>query len=578
MLRKQHFFLAILILSGVIISVGIFFIIDYIKITLQENFINYYAGQERLIAKQVALRFETDILGIEKQLKIIGEVPEVNVNGKECSAKIQDILNKISSRLINVTRVGSDGSFICSSNPEWFENDPKILETQSTQIFTDIKRKSSSNSVFKNDDYEYLTTIQVTLFGAGGNFNGTISASIPFKVFQEKYLKDILFAKRGFVILLDEDGTILYHQNHELVGENYNSEIVSNFIGDSSHFELILKTVEAGEGGVASYNHKSEGPKIAGFEPVNLAGGRKWVSIVTMPKSVIKQELIGIQIQQLMESAAWFIVATIIFFLSLFFFMVRKYVFLPLNKIDQMKNEFVSLASHQLRTPLTSIKWNAELLLNNKANLNDDLIENIKEIEGATERMVDLVNSLLNVSRLELGTFAIQPVESDIAKLAEVAIQEQMPEFLLKKQQFSFSCPDILPKLLLDQKVIHIVIQNLLSNACKYTKEEGKIKLIISMKQNNILGKHVLISCIDNGHGIPLEQQKYLFNKFFRADNAKSLNIEGTGLGLFIIKTLVQTSGCNITFTSKEGEGTAFFVRIPLFGMKAQSVNKINTV
>lgn len=240
------------------------------------------------------------------------------------------------------------------------------------------------------------------------------------------------------------------------------------------------------------------------------------------------------------------------------------------QRIDQMKSEFVSLASHQLRTPLTSIKWYAELLRDKTVGpLNSEQDGYVGEISDATERMVDLVNSLLNVSRLELGTFAIEPVETDLVALMESTAREQEPTFKAKKQVFSFTHTDAIEKMLIDPKITRIVVQNLLSNAHKYTPEGGKITLSLVKHEQN-----VVIECADNGYGIPRGQQASVFKKLFRADNIRTLDVEGTGLGLYIIKTVVEAAGCAIAFTSQENSGTTFTITIPMAGMMKRSGTK----
>jgi signal transduction histidine kinase/CHASE1-domain containing sensor protein len=245
------------------------------------------------------------------------------------------------------------------------------------------------------------------------------------------------------------------------------------------------------------------------------------------------------------------------------------------QKIDQMKTEFVSLASHQLRTPLTSIKWYNELLMDqNAGSVNAEQESYLKEIEDATERMVELVNSLLNVSRLELGTFAIEPRMADLLHVAEVAVKEQEPTFKEKGQTLTFEHPDALDQISIDEKITHIIIQNLLSNAHKYTPEKGKIELSIKTIGSKGSGGYVEIICKDNGYGIPRSQQSRIFSKLFRADNVRTLDVEGTGLGLYIIKTVVDAAGCDISFASEEGKGTAFTFKVPLSGMKGRSGGK----
>lgn len=231
--------------------------------------------------------------------------------------------------------------------------------------------------------------------------------------------------------------------------------------------------------------------------------------------------------------------------------------------IDRAKTEFVSLASHQLKTPLSSINWFTEMLLAGDAGrLKAKQREYLTEVAQSSKRMTALVNELLNVSRLELGTFIIQPELTDLAALADNVVHELMPKITKKKQTLTKHYQEELPKIRVDLTLTRMIFQNLLSNAVKYTPEGGSIDLSIATDERNII-----ITIADTGLGIPQKQQENVFVKFFRADNALASEQEGTGLGLYIIKAIIVESGGTIDFVSKENEGTTFTVTIPLSGM-----------
>lgn len=234
------------------------------------------------------------------------------------------------------------------------------------------------------------------------------------------------------------------------------------------------------------------------------------------------------------------------------------------KEIDKEKTEFVSLASHQLRTPLSTINWYAEMLLDGDAGkLNKEQIKYLNEIYSGNQRMVKLVNSLLNVSRLELGTFTIEPEEVNFVKLAKIIIKEQKPQIKSKSINLSVELEKDLPKIKADPKLISMVFQNLLSNSVKYTDKGGEISFKVGSKGGDV---HIRIT--DSGWGIPQKEQSKIFSKLYRASNVKEGDTEGTGLGLYIVKSIIEESGGRITFTSKEGKGTSFFVTLPMKGMK----------
>lgn len=236
------------------------------------------------------------------------------------------------------------------------------------------------------------------------------------------------------------------------------------------------------------------------------------------------------------------------------------------REVDKAKSEFVSLASHQLRTPLSTISWYSEMLLaGDVGKLSKDQVEYINEIYAGNKRMIDLVNALLNVSRIDLGTFMVEPEDVSLTELADSVIKEQMPQANEKKHSIKTNFAKKLPIFNGDPKLLRIIFQNLLSNAIKYTPEKGKIEVGIEKKKSKIL-----IYIKDNGLGIPKAQQKKIFQKLFRADNVKVTDTQGTGLGLYLVKSIVEHSGGKIWFTSKLNSGTVFNVELPASGMKAK--------
>lgn len=239
-------------------------------------------------------------------------------------------------------------------------------------------------------------------------------------------------------------------------------------------------------------------------------------------------------------------------------------------EIDKAKTEFVSLASHQLRTPLSSINWYAEMLLSEDAGkLNANQKKYLKEIYYGNQRMVDLVNSLLNVSRLEMGTFLVEPQKTNILEMADDVIKELMPRSLEKNIKIKKDYDKNLPEINVDQKLMRIIFQNLLSNSLKYTQAKGKVELKITHDEKNLN-----IEVRDNGMGIPESQKANIFSKFFRADNVRQTETEGTGLGLYLVKSIIEHSRGELSFESTENKGTTFYVSLPLTGMRPKKGTK----
>lgn len=238
--------------------------------------------------------------------------------------------------------------------------------------------------------------------------------------------------------------------------------------------------------------------------------------------------------------------------------------------VDQAKSEFVSLASHQLRTPLSTIRWYSEMLLDGDAGkLTSKQRTYTDEIYTASKRMIELVNALLNVSRIDLGTFAIDLEETNVIELAETVLEELQPLILEKHLGIDTDFDRSLPTIQADPKLLRIVLQNLLTNAVKYTPAEGSIRLTLERR-----GKEFRIVVSDTGYGIPEAYQDRIFTKLFRAANIRDKDPDGTGLGLYIVHSILEHAGGNISFVSKEGEGTTFTVTLPIMGMKARSGTK----
>jgi PAS domain S-box-containing protein len=234
------------------------------------------------------------------------------------------------------------------------------------------------------------------------------------------------------------------------------------------------------------------------------------------------------------------------------------------REIDRAKTEFVSLSSHQLRTPLTSISWYTEMLMSGDAGkVNSEQKEYLEEIFKGTHRMVDLVNSLLNVSRIELGTFAVEPEPVDMIKTCQEMIKEMQPTIIQKKLSIETKFGNDVPIINADRKLATIIFQNLISNAVKYTPENGKITVEISKKDPNLL-----IKVADNGYGIPWAARDKIFTKLYRADNVRAKDTTGTGLGLYIVKSIVEKAEGKVWFESQENKGTTFYVELPLSGFK----------
>lgn len=228
--------------------------------------------------------------------------------------------------------------------------------------------------------------------------------------------------------------------------------------------------------------------------------------------------------------------------------------------IDTAKSEFVGLASHQLRTPLSVFKWNMEILLSGDlGELDPNQKKYIESSYLASKGMIELVNMFLDINRMELGTLQAKLQSVDVAEVLKGSLGKFRAEASDKKIEIAEEYNTATISIQTDPGLLVAVLENLFSNAVKYTPNNGKINVSIRMSDNNLK-----ISVGDTGPGIPKNQQDKIFTKLFRADNIKSIGPTGRGLGLYIAKTIMTLLGGKIWFESTEGVGTTFYVSLPL--------------
>jgi len=236
------------------------------------------------------------------------------------------------------------------------------------------------------------------------------------------------------------------------------------------------------------------------------------------------------------------------------------------KEVDRMKTEFLSLASHQLRTPLSAIRWFVEILLSGDAGpLNREQREFLGNVDESTNRMVALINDLLNITRIESGRIIIDPKPTDLGKLIEGIMAEVKSKYLAKSQKIILSIHPKLDKINVDPNLVRAVYLNLINNSIKYTPAGGEITIFISRKGDSILSQ-----VSDNGVGIPQAEQKRVFQKFFRGRNIVKKVVEGTGLGLYLVKAIIESSNGKIYFKSEENKGTTFWFTVPASGILAK--------
>jgi len=234
--------------------------------------------------------------------------------------------------------------------------------------------------------------------------------------------------------------------------------------------------------------------------------------------------------------------------------------FETLAETNRMKSEFVSIVSHQLRSPLSNLKWVIEILMSGKVcPVAEEQIEYIQILRENSKRMDELVSDLLTVSRIEQNRLPLQEEKTSLKELVEKIIKET--EILAKASnvEIEFSFDDEMPEIVFDPSQVKLAIANLVENAVRYAKTKGLVKVRLKKQKNNLC-----LEVEDNGVGIPEKDQKYIFQKFFRSENAKKHQTEGSGLGLYIAKSIIEKSGGKMGFYSKENKGSTFWLTLPI--------------
>lgn len=229
--------------------------------------------------------------------------------------------------------------------------------------------------------------------------------------------------------------------------------------------------------------------------------------------------------------------------------------------VEHLKRNFVTTVSHQLRTPLSGIKWMLDMFIaGDFGRLNKKQSSSLKAGQELTNHLISMVGDLLDISKIEEGKIAHAVKPLDIIAVIKEIILETAIDVQRGKKDLIFDVSKT-PSLIIqsDYEKIKIILRNIIDNAIKYTREGGQIKLIVTADK-----KSLFISVADNGIGIPKEGQKYLFNKFFRASNATQLQTEGSGLGLFIAQQMAIMVNGKISVESEENKGSTFIVQLPL--------------
>jgi len=230
-----------------------------------------------------------------------------------------------------------------------------------------------------------------------------------------------------------------------------------------------------------------------------------------------------------------------------------------LKELDRQKDELMSIVSHQLAAPVTSMKWYLEMFAEGDlGSLQEEQKESVGTMQGIAVNLADLVSMILDVSRIQLGRIHIDATSLDLNGFFKEILATITPKAMEKEISFTVNVPADLPTAMLDKRYTRMTIENLLTNAIKYTPAKGAVDLLVQHKDGKLY-----CAVKDSGCGIPKAEQDKIFGKLFRASNVRN-TVDGNGFGLYVAKGAIEAQGGKIWFASEEGKGTTFSVELPI--------------
>ncbi|MBP9716720.1 MAG: hypothetical protein KBD51_02135 [Candidatus Levybacteria bacterium] len=474
-------------------------------------------------------------------ISLSSTAPIKNLDASSCNTYLSELILNY-KRYANFGVADINGNVICSS-----VTSAEIVNVKNREFF----KKAYSGKKFAVGEFQIgqISKKPVLNFGhpitnSDGLITGVVFSSLDLSWVNE-FISSSSLEKGSIFSLLDRNGTILARssESEKWVGRRF---------PDESLIALSEDATTADVRGVDGVRRLYALNRLAEAEELNAN------VIVGIPYDLIFQDAN----KALVLSLVFLLITSGLVILISWkignLFLVKEVE--VLRNLDIQKTEFVSTASHQLRTPLSGMKMFLELMLDESfGKLNKKQTEIVKNINESNERMIGLVNALLDVSKIELGKLNMNPQIIDLDEILTHVIEDLKPKINSKKIKLTYS-NTFKGKVYLDPKFISQAFLNLIDNAVKYSPVDGKLNVNITNKE-----VFVIIKVIDFGYGISVNEKKRVFQKFYRGNNIESRDIEGNGLGLYITKSIVKECGGFISFTSQKNKGTTFKISLPIF-------------
>ncbi|MFC1645497.1 ATP-binding protein [Patescibacteria group bacterium] len=539
----------IIVTTSVISMFLIWFLSEGAQGQIEETIENQFSDAETQLAMEISRSLQEEIDCVVDHLTIMSQVSEVRYGStEECGRKLKEMHISVSDKLGNLGRLNSDGIFYCGVVDSIVGVDAtKYSYIQKILNDADHDSVMSRAIMFQYKDHErYLTAVHVPVYDDDNKFIGTLGGAIYFDEIYETYLKDIAENKGGFIYLVDDNGDILYHPDSDFVGRNQNDQYMRDVFSESSGWQDLAVNSQSGLAGVKKYTYKGE-QHLATYVPAHIFSDRHWSVVTSIPTSKIKGFVAPLVLS--LEYQVILIVIVLTFFTAgIIFYCQRE------NRFLKKRHEFIDMISHQLRTPVTSIKWNLEVM--------EKDIKVEKHINQIYEKIINLgvmIENLLFFIEKEKKYKRLGSERIDLVEVIQKTLIQLKGKIESKNITVSFEQSQSKYLILIEKKIINKVIYYLLDNATVYSREDrGSINITIFETDENIR-----VSIQDNGIGIPQKEQMEVFNKFFRASNASLGKNEGSGVSLYLVKLLIEAQGGVVGFESIEDKGSIFWFEIP---------------
>lgn len=323
----------------VAIAAAGYIVTENTKKKLQENLINNFGNEELSESLKLVKLFKTEIEGTEEKLKLIAQMPDVKNHTENCNAKLQESITILDGKIGNLGRVSKDGNFACSLNKALIGTKAASLGAYMDDIFNDPAHRTVMSRAIKPPGSDsYIIAIHIPVYDDNGEFNGTLGGAFYLNNLQEKYLKDSVIAKNGFASLVDDDGTILFHQEQDFIGRNYKSEYVQAKTGGSASLNEFLSKGISGQSGVARYTYANE-ERIGGYSPLILSPTRTWSVFVIVPTTSAQENIKTIGIDNLFIQLLLTNLIILFIIITILWIFAQQGIFTPLSKLKQFAEQ-----------------------------------------------------------------------------------------------------------------------------------------------------------------------------------------------------------------------------------------------